>query len=241
MINCIAIDDEPLALQVIQGHCDRIKSVKLLAVFLSSVEAVEYLKKHPVDVIFLDINMPEINGIHFNKFISPEIQIVFITAYEEHALASYDVGATDYLLKPVSFDRFYEAIIKCTNNQSIKSLSLKENIAPTILVKSDKKVVQIPIGEIIYVEGLKDYAKIFYANGQREIVRESLKKIMEVLAPYDFLRVHRSYIVPVKKIQLFSGNTIKIGDIEIPISKSYRTDLVTLFKGKGILGDRSRN
>lgn len=239
MINCIAVDDEPLALEVIKTHCEKIKSVNLKKTFLSSIEAVEYIKENPVDLIFLDINMPEINGINFRKFIPAHIQIVFITAYQEHALASYRVGATDYLLKPVSLDQMYQVVDKCIEKKSKTNTIVNTNESATILVKSDKKVVQILVNEILYIEGLKDYAKIYYSNGQKEVIRESLKKIMEVLELHGFLRVHRSYIVPINKIRSFSGNVIYIADVEIPISKSFRNDLIAIFKEKGILGDRS--
>ncbi len=242
MINCIAIDDEPLALNVIKTHCDKISFVNLKENFLSSVDALDYVAKNEIDVIFLDINMPELNGLNFTSLISEDIQVVFITAYEAHALESYDIGVTDYILKPVSFDRLYQSAQRCDNKKQqrrIKQDMTDSSTEPTILVKSDKKVVQIRIAEINYVEGLKDYAKIFFGDNQKVIIRESLMKIHERLKPQGFIRTHRSYIVPIHKITAFSGNTIIVTNKELPVSKSNKAELISIFKQKGILGDRS--
>ncbi|MFT5820340.1 MAG: DNA-binding LytR/AlgR family response regulator [Crocinitomix sp.] len=240
MINCIAIDDEPLALEVIKLHCKKIASIHLEKTFLSAPEAINYLNTVAIDLVFLDINMPEINGLKFRTLIPQHIQIIFITAYHEHALESYNSNATDYILKPVSFDRFYKAVQKCENsaiNNTAKELeSPKEK---TILVKGNKKVFQVTITDIEYIEGLKDYARIRLNSGEKIVIRESLKRISNRLENYGFMRVHRSFIIPIDKISSIYGNTINIGEAEIPLSKSQREVILERFKKRGILGDRS--
>ncbi len=242
MIRCVAIDDEPLALEVIRLHCEKTPLVELVKSFLSIIEAIDFLNKHEVDVIFLDINMPEINGLNIKPLIPETIQIVFATAYENHALESYDLGATDYLLKPISFERFYKAVLRCAEergNTLLKHDTFFDEAEQTILVKVDKKIVQILIKDIDYIESLKDYAKIYFKGSEKIMIRESLKKIIERLKKHNFIRVHRSFIVSIDKISSIYGNIIKVGSYEVPMNKSQRDFILKKFREKGILGDRS--
>ncbi len=246
MIRCIAVDDEPLALELIKKHCTKIPSVQLEQVFLSVIDAINYLQNEPADLIFLDINMPEIDGLNAAELIPASTQIVYVTAYEKYALKSYDLNATDYLLKPVSFERFYKAVQKCQEKiQSKASVNLIEGLAAealdkTILLRGDKKIFQIPVREIDYIEGLKDYAKVFFNGNQRIIIRESLKKILAQLEDAGFIRVHRSYIIPMHKISSMEGNMIQVGQYQIPANKTQRDLILKKFKQRGILGDRSQ-
>ena len=242
MIKCVAIDDEPLALEVIRLHCEKAPLVKLVASFLSIIEAIDFLNEHEVDVIFLDINMPEISGLNIKPLIPENIKIIFATAYEHHALESYDLGATDYLLKPISFERFYKAILRCREEKKDKftqgetSINLTDE---TILLKGDKKITQISISDIDYIESLKDYAKIYFKGHEKIVIRESLKRILKRLEKHNFMRVHRSFIISIDKISSIYGNVIKIGNHEIPMNKSQRDHILKTFKERGILGDRS--
>lgn len=244
MIKCIAVDDEPLALELIKKHCAKIATVELKYTFLSVLEAIDFLSREPVDVAFFDINMPEINGLKAKKLIPQETQVVYITAYEKYAIKSYDLNATDYLLKPVSFERFYRAIQKCEEKkqllQSSNPLDKQLALEKTILLRGDKKVFQIAIKDIEYIEGFKDYAKIHIGGNQKIVIRESLKNILEELKEDGFLRVHRSFIIPLHKISLIEGNMLWIGKHRIPANKAQRDLILDTFKKRGILGDRSK-
>ena len=241
MICCIAVDDEPLALNLIRIHSEKISFLNLDSTFLSVIDAINYINNttFPIDVIFLDINMPELNGLMVRKFIPNEIQIVFITAYEKFALKSYEVDATDYLLKPFSFERFYKAVLKCQEVKGLNNnLDLDHLGKTTVWAKGDKKVHQIKVSEISFIEGLKDYARIHFGNGQKLVIRESLKTIAQQFSGFGFIRVHRSYIIPFDKISSVYGNMVRIGDFEIPINKTNKEFLLNLFRTKGILGGR---
>ncbi len=236
MIKCIAIDDEPLALEVIEIHCSKIPQVDLIGTFLSARDAIDFLKNEVVDIVFLDINMPEITGLEMKLLIPDHINVVFVTAFEEYALKSYELEASDYLLKPVSFERFNKAIQKCSRVKEEQSLKQSKDY---LLVRGDKKIVRILISDIRYIEGLKDYAKIYYGADDKIIIRESLRKILKRLEDHKFIRVHRSYIIPFNKITSVYGNTVKVGEQEIPLGKQQKDILVEAFRKKGILGDRS--
>ena len=235
MISCIAIDDEPLALEIIEIHCNRIPIVDLKCSFLSAKDAIEYLRKETVDIVFLDINMPEINGLEMKLLIPEHTQVVFVTAFEKYALKSYDLGVIDYLLKPVSFERFRRTIQKLMKDKKEHAIKKEEYL----LVRGDKKIVRILISDIRYIEGLKDYARIYYGLEDKVIIRESLRKILTRLEDYNFIRVHRSYIIPFDRISSVYGNVVKIGNQEIPLGKHQKDTLVEAFRKGGILGDRS--
>lgn len=158
MLSCIAIDDEPLALELIKGHCKKNDFVDLKKTFLSSTDGLNYLSNETIDVIILDINMPTINGIDLSKLLPRDIQIIFITAYEKYALKSYDVNTTDYIVKPASFDRLYKALLKCKNKKELLIKKPKTNQTNNhfIIVKDGKTIHQVLIEEILFIEGLKD-------------------------------------------------------------------------------------
>lgn len=241
-MKCICIDDEPLALKILQLHCEKTPTIDYIGSFLSVVEAIHFMNNNHVDLVFLDINMPEINGLDVKNLIPNHIQIVFATAYEDYALKSYDLGATDYLLKPISFERFFKAVQRCNQKFISESKLIKktiETINKTLIVREDKKITKILIEDINYIEGLKDYAKIYFDNNNKVVIRERLKRINERLESFGFIRVHRSYIVPMNKISSIYGNTILVANKEIPINKLQRIYILNQFKKNGILGDRS--
>lgn len=242
MINCIAIDDEPLALQIVEKHCDRIPFLNLKQCFLSIADSTEYLSKNNIDVIFLDINMPDVDGLQVRSFLLKQVQIVYITAHVEFAIDSYKVNATDYIVKPVSYERLYESAIKCVARmKELQKINESEhaNIGDErILVKSDSQMVQIEISQIAYVEGLKDYVKIILDNEGKIITRESLKIFEERLKSYGFIRIHRSFIVSLRKITSFKGGMVLINNKEIPIGKMYKSKLFEYFDSKYIFGNR---
>lgn len=222
--NCIAVDDEPLALDVIENHLAQIPSFNLLKRCNSAIEANEFLNNNAVDVIFLDIQMPGINGIEFLKALNHKPKVIFTTAYPNYALDGYDLDIVDYLLKPISFDRFLQAINKVQRilkqNQS-KANPEQEKSDNSIFVKADKKLIRIFLKDIYYLEGMKDYVKICT---EKDVVAAlmTMKHIDEVLPSDQFVRIHKSYIINLEKISSIVGNSVEIKKQLIPIGKSYK-------------------
>lgn len=222
---CIAIDDEYPATQVIEAFVNKIPDLHLIKSFTHANEALLYANENEVDIIFLDIQMPEINGIEFSQSLRNKPKIIFTTAYNQYAVDGFKLEATDYLLKPFSFDRFSiatkRAIKQINLEKNTSSGSEKANEKEFISVKADYKLHKIFLEDIDYIEGLKAYVSIF-VNGKRIIVLESLKNLEENLANKQFIRVHKSYIVPINKIKLMDGNMLDLGVKKVPIGKSYK-------------------
>jgi DNA-binding LytR/AlgR family response regulator len=219
MITCIAIDDEPLALEILKKYIAKIYFLDLKGTFTDPFEAKKLLDETPVDILFLDIQMPDINGIEFSKTINKKnTAVVFTTAYSEYAVDGFNVDAIDYLLKPIEYDRFLKAVYKA--KEYIDYLGSQELQDGYIFVKSDYQMVKVNLKDIIYIEGLDDYIKI-YLPQKSILTLMTLKTISAKLPSKEFIRVHRSYIVPVTKIENISKSKIKIADKEIPIGVSY--------------------
>jgi len=219
MITCIAVDDEPLALDILKKYIDKIYFLELKGTFTDPFEAKKVLDENAVDLIFLDIQMPDINGIEFSKIINKKnTAVVFTTAFSEYAVEGFNVDAIDYLLKPIEYDRFLKAVYKA--KEYIDYLSNQELQEGYIFVKSDYQMVKINIKDILYIEGLDDYIKI-YLPQKSVLTLMTLKTIAQKLPAKEFFRVHRSYIVPITKIENISKSKIKIADKEIPIGVSY--------------------
>ena len=232
MIRCIAIDDEALALDLIEDNIRKVPFLELVKRCKSAFEAMEFLQNEKIELLFLDIQMPDITGIQFLKSLQNRPLVIFTTAYEKYALEGFDLDVIDYLLKPFSFDRFLKAVTKARDYLHLKEAATEttSDARPTadfIFVKADYKLVKIDFREILYIEGLKDYIKI-YCGGKPVLTLMSLKSLEEKLPPEDFVRVHRSYIVAVKKIQFIQRNFIHIGDKEIPISDNYKEQLLVI-------------
>jgi DNA-binding LytR/AlgR family response regulator len=228
MINCIAVDDEPLALELLEDNIKRIPFLNLVQKCSNAFEAIEALQKGTVDLIFLDIEMPNLTGISFIKSLKDKPMVIFITAYEKYALAGFELDVLDYLLKPVPFDRFLKAVNKaCEYFNFIKQPDIKQDNQTSpdyIFVKADYKIIKIFINDILYVEGLKDYIKIF-CGGKPVLTLSSLKAIEARLSPDKFVRVHKSFIVAVSKIESIGKSRIKIGEADIPVSDNYHENL----------------
>lgn len=231
MISCIAIDDEPLALKVIEKFCIDIPFVDLIGTFTSPIKAIPFIEEEQPQVIFLDIEMKEISGINFKKILNQETKVIFVTAYDNYAIQSYNLNAFDYLLKPVSFERFLESVSRVKNqpkpaDKAPRNKQSREKIS-SLFVKSNKQLIQVQIEQIDYIEGLKDYVKIV-VNGKQIITRESMKSIENLLSNNNFSRVHKSFIIPLEKISKIDGNRVFINDTEIPIGKTYKEDFLLL-------------
>lgn len=220
MINAIAIDDEPLALKVIESHCEKTDLVDLQKTFTNPTEALKYLRKYPVDLIFVDIQMPSMNGITLVKAISQNTMIIFTTAFSEYAVVSYELNAIDYLLKPINFKRFSQAINKAAEYYNY--INKQKNSAETyIFIRADYSLVKIPLDDILYIEGLADYLKIFIKDRKTVVARMTMNDMVEKLPSKDFMRVHRSFILPFNRISSVRSNIITLPEREIPIGKTY--------------------
>lgn len=229
MIKAIIVDDEPLAQDVIETYIDQLPNIELVAKCFSAMEANEALKKNDVDLMFLDIQMPQVSGIEFVKSLKNAPKVIFTTAYSEFAVEGFSVDAVDYLIKPIPMDRFMKAI-----NKVEQLLNLEQSEDPQdgfFFVKADKKLVKVNYEDILYVEGLKDYVIIKMEKG-RIITLQTMKSLEKKLEPYEFKRIHRSYIANVQRIKAVVGNMIEM-DVDgktkqLPIGKSYRDELLEI-------------
>ncbi|MDI1254693.1 MAG: LytTR family DNA-binding domain-containing protein [Flavobacterium sp.] len=224
MIKAIALDDEPPALAILENFCRKTDYIDLQKTFTKSEEALKYLRKYPVDVLFLDINMPSISGIDFHKKLPHKIMVIFTTAYSEYAVQGFNLSATDYLLKPFSFDRFSLAVEKVRAQYEIQNQKAEQQF---LFIRADYSLLKIPIADIIFIEGLDDYLKIHIENQKTVVARMTMKSILEKLPVADFSRVHRSFIVSIKRIEKIRSKVIHIGGEEIPISASYEKEFLT--------------
>lgn len=218
MIHCIAIDDEPLALQLIKEYCDKISFLNLEKIFTNTDEARAWLQENKVDLLFLDIQMPDINGMQFYKNLSQKPPVIFTTAYKDFAAEGFTVDAVDYLLKPFEYDRFLKACYKA--NEYLEFLSTQEMQLNSIFVKVNYEIMKINLKEIELIEALDDYIKI-YIKPNPVLTLMTLKSIQEKLPSRDFVRVHRSFIVPLARIEKFSKTKLWTAGKEIPIGSSY--------------------
>lgn len=222
----IAIDDEPLALDVIRTFCGKIDMVQLAGAFTESSAALKFLDAHPVDLLFLDINMPALSGIDFYKRSGKDSMVIFTTAYSEYAVEGFNLNAVDYLLKPFEFARFQKAVEKAADYHG--NTQQKES-SQYIFVRVDYSLVKIAIANILYIEGVDNYIKIYFEKDRPILVRMSMKAILEKLPAGQFERVHRSFIVAFSKVKSLRNRTIHIADKEIPVGINYASDVQKLF------------
>ena len=223
-MKCVIVDDEPLALDLLESYVQKTPFLELAGKYSSAVQAMKELAGHPADLIFLDIQMPDLNGLEFSKMLPPDTRIVFTTAFDQYALDGYKVNALDYLLKPISYVDFLHAADKALHwFERMQSSPRKEEEIDSIFVKSEYKLVQVELRRILYVEGLKDYIKIYEEDNPKPILSLMSMKAMEDLLPASqFMRVHRSYIVRKDKIRVIDRGRIVFGKTYIPISDSYK-------------------
>jgi DNA-binding LytR/AlgR family response regulator len=229
MIKAIAIDDEPLALEILQSLCSAIEYVDLVKTFTKSDEAFKYLKKYPVDLLFLDINMPSISGLDFYKKLPHKTMVIFTTAYSEFAVEGFTLSATDYLLKPISVSRFSQATEKAFSQWKLQSQNIEQQY---LFIRADYSLIKILFSDILYIEGLDDYLKIHIQNQKTVVARMTLKAILQKLPETEFIRVHRSFIIPISKIEKIRNKIIFIEQTEIPVSASYEEAFFALLDQK---------
>lgn len=230
-INCIAIEDEPLALKKISEYIGQIEYLNLLEGFNNAVDAIGFLKKNSVDLIFLDIRMKKLSGIEFLEALQTKPKVIITSAYDEFALKGYELDVADYLLKPFSFDRFIKSVDKVYNQLDVK---VNNNSTDYIFVKTESRIEKIEIKDILYIQGMKDYLQI-HTTDRKIMTLQTFRNILEILPPTDFIRVHNSYIVSISKIETIERNRIRIGKELIPISDSYKETFYGALKEKKIL------
>ena len=227
-LSCFIIDDEPLALGLIESYVRKTPFLELTGKFHSAVEATQAVRETPPDVIFLDIQMAEMNGMEFASIVPPQSRIIFTTAFQQYALESYKVNALDYLLKPFGYTDFLQAANKALQwfemNRKANMQSAPQTVKNgNIFVKTDYKLMQIETDSILYIEGLKDYVKIYVENMDKPVVSHiTMKTLEEILPQQQFLRIHRSYIVNTAKIKELEHNRILFGKTRRPISDGYK-------------------
>ena len=224
---CLIVDDEQLARQLLEEFVSKVPMLELKGMCKNPLEAMEILKEENIDILFLDIQMPELTGVEFVKTLVHKPAIIFTTAYSEYALEGYQLDILDYLVKPFPFDRFIKAVNKATEFIDLKrnSSNAKTGDSDYLLLHADHKIYKVNLDDIEYIEGLKEYVS-YYTKEKRIIVLQSLKSIEESLPPKRFIRVHRSYIVPIEKIKTLDGNQVQIGGKLIPIGRSYKDDVL---------------
>ena len=228
-ISCIIVDDESMARDIIATHLAQIQNIEVIAQCKNAIEAFNFINNNNnnVDLIFLDINMPEISGIAFAKSINKNIKIIFTTAYRDYAVEGFDLQAVDYLLKPIPFERLLKAVNRYFEVNTVQSdIQLK----PTddndfIFVRSDRRMLKITFSDILYIESLSDYIKI-HLKDQCIVTRETISAIEAKLPQKDFLRIHRSYIISLKKIESFTNEEVTVNRKALPISRSYKKDVL---------------
>lgn len=225
-LRCLLIDDEPPALKVLENYIATVNGLEIVGECKNAIEALDVLNQYQIDVIFLDIKMPKILGTEFLKNLSHPPKVIFVTAYRDYAVDGYELDAIDYLVKPVSFERFFKAITKLKrimgndNNSIIVENKALQN--PFVYLKVDKDMKKIFIKNIIYIESCKDYVKLFFTDGKNLLVRQTISALENLLSSHQFIRVHRSYIVSFNKISAFNGISIQLESIEIPIGRLYK-------------------
>lgn len=235
-LRCLIVDDEPLALDILENYIQRVPSLQLVRRCANALEAYDFLQAESVDLIFLDIHMPELTGIDFLKALSRRPQVVFTTAYSNYALEGFNLDVTDYLIKPIAFDRFLKAVDKAVKLRAGSEPSAgprpsAEGPSPAapgedgVFVKADGRMVKIRFEDVLYVESMKDYVQIHTAE-RRVVTHHTMKGMDKALPGERFLRIHRSFIVAVDRIEAVDGNQVLIGGRWLPVGANHRDDLM---------------
>ncbi len=222
----IIIDDEPLAIDILVNYINRFPEFKILKTFTNSVQAFKYLNDTKIDLVFTDIAMPQISGTELVKLTHNKTQFVMVTSYSEYAIESFELHVIDYLLKPVSFERFSKTIDRfISNKQKVVTKKVTPD-SPSFFIKEGDEFVKVLIEDIDYIEGMKDYAKIVCGKNYY-LVLKTLKSIENKLKPFDFIRIHKSFIIPLKKVSQYNSKCVLINSHEIAVGNSYRNSLKT--------------
>jgi two-component system LytT family response regulator len=220
-LKCIAIDDEPLALELVKEYAGKFPELKVVQTFDDAITGAEFLRKNDVDLLFIDINMPDITGIDLVKSLEKKPLTIFTTAYKNFAFEGFELEAIDYLLKPIDFERFKKAVTRAIEFFQYKQSSKRESQV-SLFVRSEYRMIKIDLDEIEYIEGHEDYIKIHLSNKKPVLTLMTLKTVLEKLPAPRFKRIHRSYIVPVNKVQSILNRKVKLSSgTELPVSNNY--------------------
>ena len=227
-IKCIIVDDEPLAIEIMEAYVQRVDQLLLKGTFRNAVAAFSFLQAHPIDLIFLDIQMPKLTGIDFLKTLKNPPKVIFTTAFRDYAIDGFELEVVDYLLKPIPFDRFLKAIgrvIQQPLSTPVENKIVSEPTEQPIFFKVDKKMVKIKVCDILYIESIKDYVKV--KTPDKEIItQQKISYLEESLPKHIFIRIHRSFIVSVHKIESYSATEVEIGKIQLPIGRNYKNEVL---------------
>ena len=233
-LKCIIVDDEPLAIDVLETLINKNEHCELIGKASSALEVSEMLKHEEPDILFLDIQMPEITGMEFARTIdTSKVMVVFTTAYQEYAAEAFEINALDYLVKPIAYERFSATINKAKEFLQLKKDAKELSVEPEtghIFVKSDQKMIKVSYKDIKYIEAFADYVKIYVDNSKRIVTLQTMKKMVELLPDNLFCRIHRSYIANIGRVDSFNGTEVTIEDKVIPIGKNYKQDFMKLMK-----------
>ncbi len=235
-VRCLLVDDEPPALKVLVSHISNINGFEIVGQCKNAIEALEILQTKTIDLIFLDIKMPKILGTDFLRTLSHPPKVIFVTAYDHYAVEGYDLDTVDYLVKPVSFERFLKAVTKVKRLVDNETTKRTEEYIPNpeafVYLKVDKHMQKVLINDIEYIEGWKHYIKVFLAGGRHLLVKESITAIENLLSEHKFLRVHRSYIVSMNRISGYNGLSVLVNSAEIPIGRLYKQEVMKVINSK---------
>lgn len=226
-MNVLIVDDEPLAQEILETYVQKFPNLKLIQKCSNAVEAHEALQSNEIDLIFLDIQMPQISGVDFLKTLVNPPKVIFTTAFSEYAVEGYELNIIDYLLKPISFERFAKAVNKATVSEGVNTNLGSKSAEDFMFVKSDKKLIKVFFNEIYYIEGLKDYVILHTPKG-RLVTLQTMKSLESKLSDESFLRIHRSYIINIGHIDILDGNTVIINKKGIPVGKNYKDNLLAV-------------
>ena len=230
-IRCLIVEDEPLARQIISRYVQQVPTLQLAGECANAIQAFTFLQQHPVDLLFLDIRMPQLNGNDFLKALQNPPKVIFTTAFSDYALESYELDAIDYLMKPITFERFLKAVNKATDpgttRNELKSVQVEKKTESFVYFRADRKMIKVMLQDILYVESMKDYVKIITSNSTI-ISRQSISSVEAMLPEKEFIRTHRSFIVSLQKIRSFTQELIEIEKTEIPIGKIYRNGVMKM-------------
>jgi DNA-binding LytR/AlgR family response regulator len=224
-LKCLLVDDEPPALKILKSYVEEIDSLEFAGSCKNAFEAMALLQEMPVDLMFLDIKMPKLLGTEFFRTLRNPPKVIFTTAFKEYALEGFELDAVDYLLKPISLERFVKAISKLYSKSEIPSINILEGAnyrePPFLYFRVDRKMVKVILDEILYIESLKDYVKIVRSNEKSLVVKQSISSLEEMLPENQFARIHRSFIIAINKVTAFTHQDVEINQIEIPIGRLY--------------------
>lgn len=240
-LKCIAIDDEPLALEIISDYISKVPFLELVATFDNALESIDFIRKNEPDLMFLDIQMESFTGIQLVQALSNRPEVIFTTAHDNYAVEGFELNAADYLMKPISFERFVKAVDKVYNrlrpvveNRSFAEVTISNPADKFFFVKTENRLQKVFYDDILYIEGQGDYLRIITTK-DKIMTLQNFKNLSSILPANSFFRVHKSYMVAISKIDSVSKNRIKIGSMLIPVSDSYRNDFFDTIKDKGVL------